>query len=150
MAHLPSGLAFYSRPDERYQMGDLALLRATFDGRLGGVMDLRVYLRNDKPASWYTDIKVRAVDTVGDDITDGSIPGFYWKIAQKDIALSHEEWDQIEAGNTLEVGFDLGNTVRADVVTYIPLWVRIAVARQQRIQRIVDVVLRAEAQETLI
>ena len=144
------GLDIYSAPNEDSKFTTQSPFTVTFDGRIGGAQDKCIYIRNDDTARWYENITVKAVDTVGIDVVDGTQEGFFWKLIEKDVAPSDIEWNELSPGNTLQLSVDLGSSTSADIVTYIPVWVRVQIPRGQRIQTIKDVVLRLEAQEHVI
>jgi hypothetical protein len=144
------GLSLYSKPNELSQFTSRNPFVLTFDGRIGGAQDKLVYVRNNASDRWYDSIQLVAVDTDGIDIVDGTTAGWSWKLKEKDTAPTSEEWAIVSAGNTLSLGSSLGNTSMADIVTYLPVWVRVEIPRGQRIQTIIDVVLQISAQEHLI
>lgn len=121
----------------------------TFDGRIGGSIDTRVYIRNDDLALYYTNITLGPVDTAGDNIVNGSIAGFDWRLAEKDIPMTNEEWALVTPGNTLSLSSDLGEDGLGDISTYLPVWIRVSIPRGSSIQTIKDVVLRIQATENL-
>jgi hypothetical protein len=143
-------LALYSFPDESAKIIDSKPFTVTFDGRRGGSIQTKIYIRNDDSDRYYTDLQLVAYDTEGDNIVDGSQTGFEWKIIEKDIAPTLQEWEQVSAGNTLSVSVDLGTSVLGDIITYIPCWIMVNIPRSQPISTITDVVLRIQARESAI
>lgn len=143
-------LGVYSTPNENSVLSSQKPFTVTFDGRIGGALDRCVYIRNSNTARWYENITIKAVDTSGTDMVDGSQEGFSWKLIQKDIPPTDIEWDEVSSGNTLQLDTDLGNSAFADIITYIPVWIRVQIPRGQNIQTITDIVLRIDAQENAI
>ncbi|MHA1909774.1 MAG: hypothetical protein ACW98Y_20930 [Candidatus Thorarchaeota archaeon] len=144
-------LAIYSAPyDDNKLTGTNTTFTMTFDGRVGGIQDRRIYIRNDETIRWYENITLSVIDYTGDSIVDGTNPGFYWKLMEKDIIPTNEEWDLIASGNTLSLSSDLGSSLLADIVTYLPVWIRVAIPRGQSIQTIKGVILRISATEGVV
>jgi len=69
---------------------------------------------------------------------------------RKDIAPTNEEWSRVEPGNSTCPRCALGDQYFADIVTFIPVWVRAGVPRGIKIQTITDIVLRLDATEHAI
>lgn len=143
-------LGIYFAPNEDSILSSQKPFTVTFDGRIGGALDKCIYIRNSNTARWYESITVKAVDTSGTSMVDGSQEGFFWKLIQKDIPPTDIEWDEVSSGNTLQLNTSLGSSSFADVSTYIPVWIRVQIPRGQDIQTITDIVLRIDAQENAI
>jgi len=143
-------LALYSRPSADSLLSSLNPFTITFDGRTGGEQDKLVYIRNDATDRYYDDIVISVIDTESPDLVSGSIAGFVWKLMRKDIAPTNEEWSRVEPGNSLALDVALGDQYFADIVTFIPVWVRVGVPRGIKIQTITDIVLRLDATEHAI
>lgn len=142
-------LGVYGQADPSGLLTTLKPFVITFDGRIGGTISRKVYVRNDDPDRWYTDIRIQAVDTSGTNIVDGSVKDFFWKFQEKDINPTPEEWDLVSPGNQITLNATLGNNLLGDIVTYIPVWIRIRVPRGLDLQTIKDVVLRVDATENV-
>lgn len=140
-------LGIYSDPNPEALITSSNPLTFTFDGRVGGTMSRKIYIRNDNPDRWYTNITVQPVDTSGTNIVDGSTPGFFWKLKEKDINPTPEEWDLVSNGNQITLSKNLGNNLLGDIVTFLPIWVKVSVPRGMDLQTIKDVVLRIQATE---
>lgn len=146
-------LGLYSAANENSLIDGDNQFTVTFDGRIGGSQDKLVYLRNDARTRWYSEIKLTVVDTEdagANDITDGSKPGWSWKLAEKDIPLTFEEWELVNESNELVLSSSIGSNTLADIATYFPIWIRIEIPRGQRIQTITDVVIRIDGRENLV
>ena len=143
-------LALYSKTHEDYALTSTSPFTITFDGRLGGKLTKKIYLRNDETAKWYSGITITPYDTSGSNIVNGSIDEFEWKLLQKDTAPTFEEWDAEDAGATLTISSNIGNSTFGDIITYLPIWVFVRIPRGQAVQNITDVVLRIEATENLV
>jgi len=143
-------LLLYSKPNKDAAITATKPFTLTFDGRIGGIQDKCVYLRNDDTERYYDSIVVSIIDGSGDDITDGSKEGFEWKIIQKEIVPTNEEWGEVSAGSSVSLSGAIGSSTKGDIVTYVPIWVRVSIPRSQRIQKIVDVIFRISATEIVV
>ena len=143
-------LKLYAHPDAGFPYTDRVPFTTTFDGRVGGSIDKLVYVRNDDLKRWYSDITVQAFDPDGDSMTDNSVPGFNWKLEQSDIELHPVEWGLIAYGNTLYMDSDIGDSLSGDIVTFLPVWVRVTVPNNLPIQNITDIILRVGGTEHYI
>jgi len=140
-------LGLYSEPKDTALISSDAPFTVTFDGRTGGQMDQCVYLRNDNLERWYDSIVISISDDGSTDHTDDSEGGWWWKLIQKDIQPANVEWLKVSAGNSLTIDADIGSEGAGDIVTYIPIWVRVSVPRSQPIQTIESIVFTVEATE---
>lgn len=122
----------------------------TFDGRYSGAQYKCIYLRNDDPIRWYSNIQVSLVDSSGNDITDNSMSGWVWKLISKETRPLLIEWDEITPGNTIALSDDIGSATLIDISTYLPVWVYVSIPRGQKIQTITDVKIRISTTEHLI
>jgi len=143
-------LLLYSEPNKDATITSSKPFTVTFDGRVGGIQDKCIYLRNDSDGRYYSDVVVSIIGTAGNNITDGSQDGFEWKMIQKDIVPTNEEWGEVAAGNSVSLSSAIGSSSKADIVTYVPIWVRVAIPRSQRVQKITSVVFRVSATEIVV
>jgi len=143
-------LKLYTFPEASYYFKETVPLTFTFDGRVGGAIDKKIYLRNDDPYRWYDEISLQAVDTNGYSMADGTEGGFYWKLAQTDMELHPLEWELISSGNSISIADALGSDLQGNVTSYIPIWVRVAIPKGLPIQVIKDIVIRISAREHYI
>ena len=142
-------IGIYSSPDKDSIISSERPFTITFDGRVGGAQDRRIYIHNNDTTRWYSSITVQAVDESGINVVDGSEVGFSWRLVQKDVVPTNEEWALVSDGNTLSLSNNLGSISEPDVVTFLPVWIRVQIPRSQLVQTIVDVELRISATETL-
>lgn len=144
-------LGIYSSPHEDYKLDASSPFTITFDGRIGGAQDRIIYVRNDDTARWYSDIQIQPVYSgSGTNIVNGERTGWRWKLIEKDVPPTGDEWSQVAPGVVLSLSSDIGSSLLADIVTFLPVWVRAVVPSGQRIQAITDVVLRLTSTEGLI
>lgn len=143
------GLSLYFKDNENSILEDGKFL-ATFDGRAGGVLDKKIYIRNNDIVKWYSNI-VLSLDTgTGPNLIDNSINGFYWKLAQQELPLNKEEWKLVSPGNTLNITGNIGSADQGDISTYISIWVRISIPRNQRIEKYKNISFILEAKENRV
>lgn len=140
-------LGLYFEPRESSLISSESPFTVTFDGRTGGEMDRCIFLRNDDLERWYSDIVISLSDSGDFDHTNNTTSGWWWKLKQKDIPPTNDEWIKISPDNELTIDEDIGSEGNGDIVTYIPVWVRVAVPRSQAIQTINSIVFVIEATE---
>lgn len=143
-------LGLYAAPDASAQLNLLSPFTVTFDGRIGGAQDRLIYVHNDDPTLWYSGITVAVRDVEGVDITDDSVAGWSWRLMSKDIVPTEEEWELVTHGASLSLSSNLGSAVIGDIITFLPVWVRVQIPRGQAISVIKDVTLRITATENLV
>lgn len=119
-------------------------LLISIDGRVGGVVEKLLYVRNSSDLYTYEDISLLAEQSEGSFDLIGGTQGFSYKMKAGDTKPSSEEWATIQAGNTI----DLSNI--ADTVTYLPFWIRIEVPRQVPVQRFRGVSIKIVATQVLV
>ena len=115
-------------------------IRHAFDGSVGGIEEVRYYLRNDDNDKDYTEITITPIDFTGASIVDGT-DGFSIKLRVGNSQPTRIQWDAIEAG----AGIDMDDI--SDIATYLPFWVRVEIPRGADIGSFEDVVFRIEATE---
>lgn len=119
----------------------------SIDGRTGGTIERRMYVRNDSGAYTYSGIKVQSVSFTGRDITGGD-DGFYWKLKSGSTRPTSQEWSTISGHNQITLG-DLGTGV-ADISTYLPFWLQITVPAGVDIQTFSGTTIRITATELVV
>lgn len=122
----------------------------SLDGEVGGAIDTKLYVRNDDVDRWYSDIQVLPYDSSGNNIVNGNMSGWYWRVLEKDFAPTTEEWLEVDAGNTLTLTDSIGSSTLGDISTYLPFWVRVAIPRWQLADNITRIILRLSATENLV
>jgi len=143
-------LKLYKTADKDDYFDSLDPFTVTVDGRIGGIQDHKIYLRNDDASYWYDNVSVSLSDTSPSSHVDSTQEGWYWKLSQRDIELTHEEWTAITPGTTLTLTESIGNSQLGDVVTFIPIWVRVAIPRGQDIETLTTITFQITATEYLI
>jgi hypothetical protein len=147
-------LNLYSIPDESGAFTALSPFTVTFDGRTGGSIDRKIYLRNDHPRRWYSNITLEAVDTADNSVrksmvTEG-VPGFFWKLAQGDRPLYQEEWELVAKGNNISIASNIGSATLGDITTYLPIWIRVRIPENVPISTVTEIVVRVIAKENYV
>ncbi|RLC08698.1 MAG: hypothetical protein DRI24_22950 [Deltaproteobacteria bacterium] len=143
-------LGLYSTPHEDNEFTLLNAFSITFDGRVGGILNRKIYLRNDNTSLWYSDITIYPHDIISPDVTDNSLSGWYWKLAKRDLVPTPEEWGLVDPGNTLNINENIGSGIKGDINTFIPIWVQVKIPRGQAVQAIKDILLRIDSTENFI
>ena len=116
----------------------------TFDGRVGGNLERRFYIRNDNENHKYTSIQLRAEQFEGSlDLVEGT-QGFSIKFKVGDTQPSLEEWNTIEAGNIVDFENIVG---KADA---LPFWIQVTIPRQVSVQQFRGVRLKLLATQEII
>jgi hypothetical protein len=144
-------LGIYNAIDNNAQLNKSNnLFRVTFDGRIGGAQVYQIYIRNNDPTRWYSDIELSAEDTEAPNLVDNSTEGYGWKFLSKDIAPTELEWRDIDWGNTLYLADSIGSSSIGDISTFLSVWVRVEVPRGISVQKITDIVFRLAALEHFV
>lgn len=118
-------------------------IRHTFDGRTGGVIETRYYVRNDDNTIQCSNIQVTLSDNEGRDIIHGQ-DGYVWKLKAGDTQPLDEEWQTINVAS----GISLGNLT--NTTTYLPFWLRVEVPANAAVESFDDVQVLLTCDESLI
>lgn len=119
-------------------------VRHTFDGRTGGVIEKRYYVRNDNALVWYSGlILVDVEDSQGRNITDGT-DGYAWKLKAGDTQPLNEEWAVLNEASGIIFSGLIGTT------TYLPFWLRIEVPSNAQVESFDDVKIVLTCNEILV
>jgi hypothetical protein len=143
-------LGIYKKPHPDSLFTSSNPFTVTFDGRLGGKIDQVIYIRNDNKDRWYSDIVVYPQHVDGEDIPLFEEDGYFMKMMEKDIAPVEEEWAAPVEGQGVFLSESLGNSSFGDIVTFVPVWVRIAIPEGWRIQTIKNIMFALTATENLV
>lgn len=146
-------LHIYTEPKKTTQLSEdgeqTSPLSIPLDGQTGGVIDFKLYVRNDDTTKYYEDITITAVDLSGGWLTDDS-QGFSWRLKEGNIKPTPEDWLNVTAGNSLTLSDDLGTTIIGNITIYLPFWLRVTIPRRENAAAIKSVVLRLQATENLV
>lgn len=146
------GLVFYRKPSPEYAISfdtreATNPFRFTF-GRLGGSIVKKIYLHNDNPNVYFTSLQVYFEDkSAGSDYQTNCM--WSWKLIQSAYEPVPEEWEQTSDKNTISVG-DIGLSSKADIQTYVPIWIRFAVPAGLLAQNMTQLVLKVTGDKNLV
>ena len=124
------GLKLYYKKDDVFvEISDnvedgLDPLTSVHDGKTGSVVTKQLYLRNNDPSKWYSNIIIRPIDLV-DANPYGDIAysetGWGVKLSEEENEPSSSEWEGIDWGGSIDI-IDLGSDSGPDTTTYVPFW----------------------------
>jgi hypothetical protein len=144
---MATGLKIYTQANTGYDLSQDGTftnpLQLAINGRVGGVIERKFYVRNDKETSGYSSISLLPVDGSGRNIIDGT-DGYSWKLRVGDTQPTFDEWTSISPGNTITFE-DIDTT---DISTYLPFWLRVEIPMGATVESFNDVILRLTATET--
>jgi hypothetical protein len=120
------GLAFYNSEQDIFsKVDDVFGPQRTFhDGHLGGVYEDIVYVRNDDPTKWYTNITMILELSAYGDIGEFGTTGWSVKFLYGQRRPTEAEWDLVRSGDAIAIP-DIGEQPAADTSTYHPIWFRV-------------------------
>lgn len=121
----------------------------TFDGRLGGFKEKRLYLRNGDAAFYYQQLELSLIDDSATPIINREGDGFVWKLFEGSIKPTLNDWRNIPANNSI-VFSDLGSAGFPDTSTYLPFWVYIQVPSELSIQTFTSAKFVLDGEEVLV
>ncbi len=122
----------------------------SLDGKLGGVLQKKLYVRNTDSAVRHTGIAL-TVDAPesGSAFLDDSA-GYSWLLYEGDTQPTDTQWEEIlDIPNTIDLG-DLGAADLPDTTTYLPFWVRVEIPRNADVRTFTDIRFKLTGQEILI
>jgi hypothetical protein len=147
------GLSIYTRPDGASaisQDGDFtAPFAITFDGRIGGYKEVKLFVRNDNATRYFSGLTLSLEDNSALNIVTNTSAGFAWKLAYGDTKPTYNDWVNTTAGNTIELP-DVGAAGDPDTSTYLPFWLFIQVPEGMDIQLFTDVKFILAGDENLV
>jgi hypothetical protein len=99
----------------------------TFDGRLGGYREVKLFIRNDDALKYYTALQLSLEDTNELSVTNRPEDGFIWKLSYGDTKPTYNDWLNTPISNSLTNIDNIGAEGDPDTSTYLPFWVFIQV-----------------------
>ena len=123
-------------------------LAVKIDGRAGGSLEQRLFVRNDDSNFFYTTITLLPIDTEGTSIIDGT-DGFVWKLSAGDTQPTQSQWDAIGNATTISLA-DIGMAGAGDTSTYLSLWLQVQVPRNASVKTYTDVQLQIAADQLTV
>jgi hypothetical protein len=133
-------LGIYNSTSPTDVLGDDKPFTVTFDGRVGGIQDRCIYIRNDDLGSWYEDIVLQPI----------GITGSTWWLIEKDTVPINEDWEGVTPDIALSLSDNIGSATLSDTSTYLPVWIRIQIPKGADIQTITSITFRLTATRHLI
>jgi hypothetical protein len=111
--------------DSEYESFEKTPLRTFHNGHIGGLHEQLVFIRNEDPAKWYTNIQL-APEVIGGYDDSGSFGTSGWgiKLMYGRRRPTEEEWDIMKYGSVIQIP-DIGSIEAADTFTNHPVWVRV-------------------------
>lgn len=98
--------------------------RTFADGRLGGAYEQIIYLRNNDPTVYYTNVTVTYKCELYDDSGEYGNTGWSVKYLYGERRPTEAEWDNVRTAEPLSLP-DIGTIDAADTYTYHPIWIRV-------------------------
>ena len=130
-------LELYNSDREQVSSGGLFTnpVRTFHDGKGGSVYTCLLYIRNSDNNFYYESVRLRPKDSSGYDDTVGEYgTGFSVKLSYGSVEPKPHEWQQINSGVVLSLPSSIGTSSMADVSTYYPVWLRVAIPGNQSAQ----------------
>lgn len=145
-------IGIYTKPHEDYQISKddtrTNPLNIAINGRDGGVIYFKLYVRNDELKYWYSNINV-GINCAFSDLIDGS-KGFSWKLKESEFQPTIAEWDAITGGNIISLSNNLGSASYGNIHTYLPFWLRVEVPANEPAHQIKSISLQLTCKENLV
>ena len=117
------GLSFYNASEVLLDASNP--VRARHDGRLGGADEQLLYINNDDPTVYYTDLSiVLESDGSYDELGEYGSSGWSFKFHYGERQPTEAEWDVVRSGEAIDLP-DIGTIDTADTSTYLPVWLRV-------------------------
>ena|SRR3990167_10972683 len=120
----------------------------TLDGRNGGVIQQKLYVRNSSSTLSYSGISLTVVNTDDPSLVDGSV-GITWKLSEGTLQPTDEQWKVIDSANSITFS-GIGTSAVSDTSTYLPFWVRTEIPRGTSVQTITDIQFKIVASELIV
>ena len=100
-------------------------LRSFHNGHVGDSHDQLIFVRNQNPAKWFTNIRLQPVMIGGyKDLGEFGDTGFGCKLLFGRRPPTEEEWDFVMSNSAIYLP-DIGSCEAADTFTNHPVWVRL-------------------------
>ena len=134
----PNGNKFSEDGDQNFPV------TTTHKGNDGESVELLLYLHNDDPYQWYSDIIIKPEDISAPDDTLGD-KGTGWgvKLSAGAEQPNTSKWNSIHYGNSINMS-NIGITGVADTTTYYPFWYRIDSPPGEDVKTKIDIKLRLD------
>lgn len=146
------GLGIYLSPDINNPVTSINTFTITLDGRYSCSIEKQIFIHNDDKTRYYTNVYLQAVDTNGiTEYVSGNTEGFSWKAIRQDAQPYSLDWARTESLDTaILISSSLGSSSKADIYTYISVWIQVNIPKGQSILTYKDIVFRLNATELLV
>lgn len=121
----------------------------SFDGRVGGYKESKLYVRNDSSLFYYTGLTLTLDDQTVENVTTATTDGFSWKLFSGDTKPTLNDWINITPSNTITLS-DIGASGDPDSSTYLPFWVYVKVPSNLSVQVFTGVKFLLTGNEVLV
>lgn len=124
----------------------------THNGKVGDVISEQLYLRNDNPLLWYSNIVIKSYDstkTSEKDDTDYESTGWGVKLFPGSDEPTSGEWGNLLWSNEIEME-DIGQSGTGDSTTYFPFWRLVTCPPHTDIQIKRNISIRVEYTENAV
>jgi hypothetical protein len=118
------------------------------DGKYGGVIQKKLYVRNSDSSVWYSATTLLCSDIVDPTIVDGT-KNITWKLIAGNTQPTDDQWAAITTGNTISMA-NLGAIGSPNTSTYLPFWARVQIPRNMEVQTVLDVKLKINTTESSV
>lgn len=122
------GLGVYNEPfGVKYSEdgSQVTPVTTTHKGNEGEVIEILLYLRNDDPNQWYSDISIVGIDNTAPDDTQGDLgTGWGVKLSPGLEQPTKSKWTSIKFANKILMS-TIGGVGDPDTTTFYPFWYRI-------------------------
>ena len=120
--------------DEEYELFGIEPLRSNHNGKPGGPDEKIIYIRNDDPSKFYSNLIVSYENESAEDYGIDGSTGWSVKFLYGSRKPSEKEWDSVSAGQSISLP-DIGSSEVADTTTYHPIWIRVYCPGDSAVQR---------------
>lgn len=132
-------------PYKDYNVDDGRLpIITTHDGELGEVVEVKLSVRADTAAEYYTNIRVTPVVAYGDDDISGSVTGHGVKLRVGATQPTESEWSAIDYGAYIDIP-QIGSALGGDINAARAFWYRVECPAGARADNKENIVLRLSA-----
>ena len=125
-------------------------ITTTHKGNDGETVELLLYLRNDDPNQWYSDITITVDDISSPDDTQGD-QGTGWgiKLVEGAEQPTRTKWATIRYGNAITMD-DIGGAGSPDTTTFYPFWYRIESPPGEDVKTKIDIKIQIDATKNAV
>jgi hypothetical protein len=125
-------------------------ITTTHKGNDGETVELLLYLRNDDPYQYYSDIAITVIDIASPDDTQGD-QGTGWgvKLVAGAEQPTRSKWASVRYANTIQME-DIGSLGNADTTTFYPFWYKIESPPGEDVKTKIDIKIQIDATKNAV